>query len=324
MKSYYRISELQSTFGLSEADLQYLCTDTEVSFCLYCKTQNIVIGGWSKGKFNGFGSAKYAGLISMTKEQQFELFEKNKISIRCSTLLQKNKILHYSSDYPFSVEIPNGVIQKWFNVTFEQLPFDRASFKNMPFIFYPQERTSMLKDFERFCEEVAAMANPASLKTPKKPNEIELFYSVKTFLLEDVCITSEELENVKAHFSIDVSPSVKFENKVVEVVTQKSLPSTEFKALKASNAKEREYDLNVLIADIVAFNKFITAKEVWSILEEESKLQNSEREFDKYNILKAVVDDELMWESRYGRSGKQKFSSLNTTLSRIKKRTKCV
>ena len=78
MKKYYWISELKELFDLSMLDLEYLNAETNISFCLYCKTANVILGGWKDGKFNEAGIASYSGLISLTKEQQTELFEKRK------------------------------------------------------------------------------------------------------------------------------------------------------------------------------------------------------------------------------------------------------
>jgi hypothetical protein len=95
LKKYYRLSELQDAFGIPIADVHYLNAETDISFCLFCKTADVIIGGWKNGAFFGAGKADYSGLISITKQQQIKLFETEKVSITNGLLLQKDKIARY-------------------------------------------------------------------------------------------------------------------------------------------------------------------------------------------------------------------------------------
>lgn len=65
MKKYYRLSELEKTFGISVDDAHYLNSETDVSFCVFCPISDVILGGYRKGKFVGFSCASYSGLISL-------------------------------------------------------------------------------------------------------------------------------------------------------------------------------------------------------------------------------------------------------------------
>ena len=319
------LSELKDVFGFSDADIHYLNAETEVSFCLYCKTAGVIIGGWKKGNFFGAGTADYSGLISMTKQQQVKLFETEKVNVASGLLLQKEKISRYTTQYPFKVDMPNTVVNGWLSI-----PFEKIHFNEVPFHFYPEERKSMMKQFTGLLNQISKIQ---SVKSNTKQSsslmddeqiEDELFYNWKSFALSDVCITGMELEKAKSYLSGDANNNNVIEHKSVgEKSIEKSLPLKPITQV-ISTRPERESDFNSLLTKIVLSDQYISAKDVWSILEREVKLQANERKFDQYNILKKIVADELFWESRYGNSGIQKFSSINTTVSRAKKKLKTV
>ncbi|RTR40990.1 hypothetical protein EKG38_03515 [Shewanella canadensis] len=272
MKAYYRLSELNETCGLSDADIQYLNTDTEVSFCLYCKSTDVLIGGWVKGKFSCFGQAKYAGLISMTKNQQTELFEKSKIYVGSSTILQQNKISHYSTDYPFTVEMPNTVIEKWLAT-----PFDKIPFEFMPFYFYPQERTSMLKEFENMCKGVASSMDTSTPYEPPKPLKKELFHHSHSFTLDDACITSEELKKANSYFSRNILSN---------------LEDDEPKQLVNSTQKNSR-PIDLLLQTMLKQYPDEQANQIWNKLGED--ILNEPRLFDTDEIIDEIGSDTLYW-----------------------------
>jgi hypothetical protein len=205
LKKYYRLSELKDAFGISYEDVNYLNSETDISFCLYCKTTKIVLGGYQEGKFCAFGKANYSGLISMKRIQQTKVFETNKVSITQSTILQKDKVTQYSFDNPFGVELPNKVLKGWYST-----PFDKIQFDKIPFCFYPEERKSLLKQFYKMIDEFPDNDNkislePLSFYEPDKPITKELFDNWQSFTFDDVCIISDELIKARTYLS-DNSP----------------------------------------------------------------------------------------------------------------------
>lgn len=86
----------------------------------------------------------------------------------------------------------------------------------------------------------------------------------------------------------------------------------------------RSSDFSHLVNIIISSQPHISAKEFWTILEKEIQTDEGQREYDKYNILTQQIGNEIFWRSRYGNSGSQKFNSINTTLSRAKKKLKTV
>ena len=48
MKKYYRLSELDTAFGISVGDAYYLNSETDVSFCVFCSTSDVVLGAIEK------------------------------------------------------------------------------------------------------------------------------------------------------------------------------------------------------------------------------------------------------------------------------------
>ena len=295
LKKYYRISELNETCGLSGADIQYLNTDTEVSFCLYCKSTDLIIGGWVKGKFSCFGQAKYAGLISMTHNQQIKLFEESKINIVSSTILQQSKISCYSTDYPFSVETPNTVIEKWLAT-----PFDKIPFEYMPFYFYPQERTSMLKEIENMCKGIASSRDTSTPYEPPKPLKTELFHHSQSFTLNDICITQDELKKANGYFSRDILSS---------------LQADEPKKVAVSNKSQRPIDH--LLMTMLEQNPDEQANQIWNKLSED--IMNEPRLFDTDEILDEIDGDTLYWFDSRAELKQMKKKSFYNLIRELKK-----
>ncbi|WP_282166615.1 hypothetical protein [Shewanella japonica] len=295
MKTYYRLSELNETCGLSDADIQYLNTDTEVSFCLYCKSTYVLIGGWVKGKFSCFGQAKYAGLISMTKNQQTELFEKNKVTIGSSTILQKNKIAHYSTEYPFIVELPNSVIEKWLGISFDKIPFEY-----MPFYFYPEQRTSMLKEFENMCKDIAIRADRTTPYEPPESLKEELFHHRKSFTLEEACITAGELRKANSYFSHNILSKIETDDP---------------KKVTKSNKKNRPIDL--LLKTMLKQYPDEQANVIWNMLGED--IMRDSRLFDTEEIIDEIGSDTLYWFDTRADLNQMKKKSFYNLIRELKK-----
>ncbi|AZG35206.1 hypothetical protein [Shewanella psychromarinicola] len=296
MKAYYRLSELNETCGLSDADIQYLNTDTEVSFCLYCKSTYVLIGGWVKGKFSCFGQAKYAGLISMTQNQQVELFENSKIYVGSSTILQQNKMAHYSTVYPFTVEMPNTVIEKWLAT-----PFDKIPFEYMPFYFYPQERTSMLKEFENMCKGIASSRDTSTPYEPPKPIKTELFHHSQSFTLDDACITSDELKKANSYFSRNI---------------MSNLEDDEPKQLVNSTQKNSR-PIDLLLQTMLKQYPDAQANQVWNKLGED--ILNEPRLFDTDEIIDEIGNDILYWFDTRSELKQMKKKSFYNLIRELKK-----
>lgn len=297
MKAYYRLSELNETCGLSDADIQYLNTDTEVSFCLYCKSTYVLIGGWVKGKFSCFGKAKYAGLISMTQNQQIELFENSKIYVGSSTILQQNKIAHYSTVYPFTVEMPNTVIEKWLAT-----PFDKIPFEYMPFYFYPQERTSMLKEFENMCKGIASSRDTSTPYEPPKPIKKELFHHSQSFKLDDACITSDELKKANSYFSRNIMSNLEEDDEPKQLV---------------NSTQKNSRPIDLLLQTMLKQYPDAQANQVWNKLGED--ILNEPRLFDTDEIIDEIGNDILYWFDSRSELKQMKKKSFYNLIRELKK-----
>ncbi|MBS3798771.1 hypothetical protein [Pseudoalteromonas sp. BDTF-M6] len=288
MKSYYRLSELDKAFGISIDDAYYLNAETDVSFCVFCKTSDVILGGYRKDKFVGFGCASYSGLISLNKEQQTKLFESKEVSLAKSVLLQKEKVTNYTPDYPFTVGVPNPIIQEWLDAPFNEIPFEQ-----IPFSFMPQQRKSRLKKFVKNIYEATGKNEESISKLPEKfdprnPIKDELFRSHSAFVFDDLCITAEELEKAKNYL---------------------------FKSSKQLNtAKMRPIDLlfsNMLI-------QFPNSKpsQLWDKLRDD--INNEPREFDTDEIIDEVGEETLYWFDSHAEPQQMKKKSFYNLIKKLK------
>ena len=290
MKKYYRLTELDKAFDISVDDTHYLNSETDISFCLYCKTSDIILGGYKESKFFGFGKATYSGLIKLTKPQQTTIFESKKLSLVKSTILQKDKLTGYDSEYPFTVELPNKIFEGWLSAPFEKIPL-----VTIPFYFQPEQRQSMLKQFckgifdisdnkEKLIEKASAVFDPS------QPVPDELFPTSKIFTFDDICIEPDELERAKHYL---------FGNKEES----------------ASNTKLRPID-TMLINMLIEFPNDRPSK-IWERLKDD--LRNEPRKFDTDEIVDEVGKDTLYWFDDSAEIQQIKRKSFYNLVSRLKK-----
>ena len=52
-KEYYRLDELQSRFGITESDIQYLLERRLVNACFHIENTKFIVESWNKSKCSG-------------------------------------------------------------------------------------------------------------------------------------------------------------------------------------------------------------------------------------------------------------------------------
>jgi len=288
VKKYYRLSELDKAFDISVDDAHYLNSETDVSFCVFCPTSDVILGGYRKGKFVGFGCASYSGLISLEKAQQTELFENKKVNLKGSVILQKDKISRYTPDYPFTVKVPNPIIIEWLSAPYADIPFQQ-----LPYIFKPVQCKSMPKQIIKTLYELGAKNDDSLSKLPekfdpRKPLEDELFKSSKTFKFDDICITSSELEKAKAY--------------LFKTPEQDTTP------------KMRPID--TLLTNIITLYPVLKPSQVWEKLK--SDITNDPRSFDTDEIIDEIGEDTMYWYDSRAELQQMKKKSFYNLIKKLK------
>jgi hypothetical protein len=312
LKKYYRITELIASFSFSQSDIDYLAFESDIQFCVFCKTTNVIVGCWRKGKFIGYGKASYNGLISITSAQKATLFEKRKLGLRQSSILQKEKILGYQTSYPFKITPPNTVIEEWKATAFEDIDWAQ-----LPFLFYPEERQSNLKLFEGFVKQMSVIdpLNPAEKHSGDNALESfikvkkELFFHNKFFNLDDVCILADEV--IKAQKFMGLTGEVLIDS------TQNGLTPSNVQEY----VKTRTDDFNDLLIEIIKAHPEYTAKQYWRIFEDESSEIEGGRVFDKNNLIRSISESEAIeWVDKKAKPRKSiSMGAFSNRVSRMKK-----
>ncbi|MFK5949011.1 MAG: hypothetical protein QM500_09625 [Methylococcales bacterium] len=136
--------------------------------------------------------------------------------------------------------------------------------------------------------------------------EGELMLSPKVISFENLLVPNFQVEHIQ-HLLRESSDSLNSSEDNTQNLTD-------------SAKQKRESDLHWIITQIILNKPSITAKAVWFAIEEDSTLDEGYRIYDKHNILTDVSATEICWESRYGNGGSLKFSSINVTVSKIKKK----
>jgi hypothetical protein len=289
LKKYYKLTELDKAFGISVDDAHYLNSETDVSFCVFCSTSDVILGGYRKGKFVGLGCASYSGLVSLEKAQQTKLFENKEVSLKGSVILQKDKVSGYTPAYPFTVKVPNPIITEWLSAPFAEIPF-----LQLPYIFKPEQRENMLKQAIKIFnglggENIDSLSKLPEKLDPRKPVVDELFSSSKIFKFDDLCITSNELEKAKSY--LFKTPE--------QDTTSKLRP------------------IDILLTNMIAQFPVLKPSQIWEKLK--SDLANDPRAFDTDEIIDELGDDALYWFDHNAEIQQMKKKSFYNLVSRLKK-----
>ena len=113
-QQYYRLGELNRTFGLSLEYLRYMVENDQIRLLFKTAHAKYLIGLISaQSQFSGFGSAYYSGFISITKADQLTLITKNKVHCSKMWLLQQSNIKRLDDVYPYKLSPPNQYVQEW-------------------------------------------------------------------------------------------------------------------------------------------------------------------------------------------------------------------
>lgn len=78
VKEYYRLSELERYFGISEDDVKYLVENDKIRLSLFCSHAKFIVGEWidnkdSKTKFCGNSVVNYQGAIELSPTEYQKL-----------------------------------------------------------------------------------------------------------------------------------------------------------------------------------------------------------------------------------------------------------
>ncbi|TDF35519.1 hypothetical protein EYS14_19060 [Alteromonadaceae bacterium M269] len=317
-KEYYRLSELESKFGISEEDIQYWFERSELSFVFPQSYQKYVIGGWLKsGGFCGFGIAGYKGLISISKNSERLVLEKSKTDVQQCNLINKKNIEVLSNDYQFKVPVPNKVIAGWQPRELKQITWDV-----MPAKLYPSVEKDIVeklkKNMERFMEEKPVMPIKQAIAESRKylaesdddiPDVIRPSYI--TINKQDMCVLNTDIKRLTSIVEITPLPDQLIEKKVQQLQEIEHEPS------KPNERKSQFTELLMRLADA---NPKMTARESWRILKDEVKQGSDERQYDIEGILVDVSSTEIAWYSRYNNLSHIKQTTFDSSWSRAKKK----
>ena len=244
----------------------------------------------------------YQGAIELPPTEYQELKNSDKLSSLYAILQQKERVQHVSQKYPFQIKTPNWLIEEW---NPQQLELTSKNY--ILAMFLPYERENIEKQAADFFGVFIGNKTVAEIKKSMQQKEMVLRHNEHGFLVDDIRILHETALKAVQFLT----------GKVKEPAHQTTSMS---KINNQYSKKERNSDLHDLLKRVIIEKPSYSAKQIWTAIELDFTIDEGEREFDQYNILRDVSASELLWESRYGNGGTFKFSSLGTTVSKIRKK----
>ena len=262
-QQYYRLGELNRTFGLSLENLRYMVENDQIRLLFKTARAKYLIGLLgAQNQFSGFGSAYYSGFISITKADQLTLITKNKVHCSKMWLLQESDIKRLDDDYPYKLSPPNQYIQEWIKKDAIE-----AS-DNVWAIPYLTEHNGLGRGIVSLIADLAGKQVSESDAAINKLPEYTLTTSPLILTHDDICLSRQTL--VRRGIISD----------------EKVKPQTKPDKRRTENASLR------LVQNLIKLYPTIGASALWEYLRENHEEDES---LDPESIICEVGRDELTW-----------------------------
>jgi hypothetical protein len=306
-KEYYRIDELEKRFDLTLSDLRYLVESSRIELTFYLDNSKLIFGGWLKDKgFVGFSAANYYGLVKVAKQDQLEIFSKNKSVVKYVRVLDKGGFSGVIQEYPFESELPNSFLYAWQPKTLSSIEWGE-----IPAKLFPEEQEHGVRTLGKAINQFVQAATGQEIESTEESLKALEALPKKSFYVEgielglpDICLLHSDLINIGvAKSSATVGATV------LELPTKEQ-----------SNSLKRSDDLNDLLIRIVKAKPELTAKEYWRLLEGEVEEFEGYRLLDKYNILSDIDGNMIKWQDRAGKPRKPlSFLAFTNRIAKVRK-----
>ncbi|WP_423185193.1 hypothetical protein ACO1PK_08380 [Alishewanella sp. d11] len=297
-KEYYRLDEL-APLGVTASTIRYFIEQEKLHPAFFVSNSRYVIGAYLEGEFNGFAIADYQGLVSFPSRENNVLLKKGKVTSSTVKLLQHDKIVIRTNQYPFRIPWPNTYISGWQKWTLNQLNFDQ-----IPAKCYPNERDSGMAMFSDFVGQIAKVSEMEEEKVKEVENKLMrglprrvLSSAGIDFHISEICVTHTDLVRLGI---------------IKSAVTDGDAKQISNVAPSPTIIEESKRPIDKLLTRMLF--KFPNEKptRIWRMLQDD--VLRSERLYDTDEILDEVGKDELYWFTESGEPERLKQKSFFNSL----------
>lgn len=290
IKEYYRLAELKTRFEILFEDIQYYVNEGKLNIHCYRDTDEYIVGGWQKGKgggFVGFARVTYRGLLKLNKKSQQNFVQSTRDNrVVCSSflLLSKESVDKFTTDFPFSIELPSGPISSW-----SARSFDEIERSEIPAILMPAVGKLSYENCRQLLKNLNQSFTNSSPISVTKLDDLPTELIEKEIYLrrEDICITHAELKSSGLLSGNNVSGK--------EMLQNKTLPPIKY-----------QNEFQGIVGAIMLDQEYPSEKKIYRILCSELKILEDERKYDTENILSHMEGDVIIWIDRFGKQKKRR------------------
>ena len=305
-KSYYRLNELQQYFGIAPDEIRYLVEQRMLQLSFFYPESKFVAGEDEFEYFIGNCVVNYEGIVTLTCDDSIRVFSNGFVDASHLTLADRAPATLETRNYPFTVKYPNNYVENWSSKKLGELPE-----KDIPAKVLATEDISLRAAAKNAFINIA---EPESVGTHFSKLPKTLYPQTIRFSIESACVTHRHLSELKLinHLNKELSDS----------------ENSESKPLAQLPRQRRNSDLHDLLAKILlkhtnqVAGDNISQKECLRVLESESSLAPTDRQYDTDGILEKVTDTMIYWSSDYKENQKLQIDNLSSTMSKIKKKLK--
>lgn len=321
-KSYFRLNELQYHYDITVDELRYFVEQKKLLCSFLLPSSKLVFGSTNKLGFTACGFGEFKGLISVSNSASLELFQKERTRPRL-VIIRDGEFSHYSTEYPYSVSVPNSVIQDWQPSSLSKAKPNILLAKMRPYeassgTALLSEVTEVLKSFSQADKEVD---NPWAQRLNDK-NIKKLYSEGFTFNLADTCFYIKDLKSLGLLKSDRDVAMVRKNQKHLE---RSGLPDS---SVSASNEISSYYNrgskTNRIVSNLVDYAPTSKSSELWTLLR---RSLNDDELLDQLDPDREILDmtpNEIIWnvpEEAPSHQKQIKRSTFNNVLAKIKKKS---
>lgn len=299
---WYTIEEAQEILALRYSELRYHLGNEDILACIYTNKRHLMAVTPVKGQVpEGLATLHYNGHLTFSSQLIVKLLDEDECRLLpYCTLLEKEKITNWETEYPYSETPPNRSVSAWHPM---------AQHEEEPrkwYIPFREERSDYLTAFANTFGKDSDFSAKGNLSEAGKEftrglSEAPKVYSAgenEKWNKQDIRIAKSEIERFQSPVQIP---------KAINGIEKKD--------------GERTHLHHHLVLHIMRKNPGITSREIWKALQHD--FHNAEIPvYDSDNIVRAIDAKEFIWESASGNVKPFLKTALPSLVSRLKKKYK--
>ncbi|WP_339614859.1 hypothetical protein [uncultured Gilvimarinus sp.] len=287
---WYTLEETAQKLGILKSELIHKIIVSEASASILLKNANLLyLTADAKGNWIGRASFTYTGHVAYPLDILAPLLDGVELEVSRipAKILEPVRVSQWNSSNPWKFELPEPPIYKWQGREFESLNGD-----NLYAVSLPKETFDVSDQLTRLTEQMETISKTGRMAGVENKMKRVLNFPHFKIKPEAIRLAASELNKLKEKPRIEAN------------TTKPNIPII-------------NHELHALIYRILSNNPKISAKGVWKLIREDFESDNPA--YDTEGILVDATYADLLWKTPRGDKTAFSYSSLNSTMSKLRR-----